>query len=345
MGKDYYQTLGVSKTADEKELKKAYRKLALKFHPDKNKDPGAEEKFKEIAEAYEVLSDESKRKIYDQYGEEGLKNGGPPPTQGFDFGPNASFQSFTFSNGDAFRTFTRVFGDDSSNGFPDMFANLSGFGGLNGQRFGGMNRNRFGGGFEEPMDFEFNNANKRQKVQDPPIEKELYVSLNDIYTGCMKKIKITRKVMDNQNNVSTEEKILKIDIRPGWKEGTKITFPQEGDSRPNRVPADIVFIVKDKPHDYFKRDKNNNLIYKANISLRDALCGGSTPVPLLDGQIKNINWNNVINPGDRRTFSGEGLPLPKMPIRRGDLIVEFNIIFPKNLSGASKEVIHRSLPA
>lgn len=73
MGKDYYKILGIAKTAAEDEIKKAYRKMALKFHPDKNKEPGAEEKFKEIAEAYEVLSDKKKRDVYDKYGEEGLK--------------------------------------------------------------------------------------------------------------------------------------------------------------------------------------------------------------------------------------------------------------------------------
>jgi DnaJ homolog subfamily B member 5 len=73
MGKDYYKALGIAKTATDDEIKKAYRKLALKFHPDKNKEPGAEEKFKEIAEAYEVLSDKKKRDVYDKYGEEGLK--------------------------------------------------------------------------------------------------------------------------------------------------------------------------------------------------------------------------------------------------------------------------------
>merc|ERR1712198_729133 len=77
MGKDYYKVLGVDKSADADTLKKAYRKLALKYHPDKNKDPGAEEKFKEISEAYEVLSDKEKRSTYDQYGEEGLKGGIP----------------------------------------------------------------------------------------------------------------------------------------------------------------------------------------------------------------------------------------------------------------------------
>ena len=344
MGKDYYQVLGVSKTADEKELKKAYRKLALKYHPDKNKEPGAEEKFKEIAEAYDVLSDESKRKIYNLYGEEGLKSGGPQPSEGFQQGPNGTYQTFTFSNGDAFKTFTRVFGNSGSNSFQDIFENLSGFGGMgdmNSQRFHRMGNSGFGGEFDEPMDFV---NHKRQKVQDPPIEKDLFVSLGDIFTGCSKKIKITKKVMDGSNHVRLEEKILNIEVKKGWKEGTKITFSREGDQRPDCVPADIVFIIKDKPHNYFKRDKNNNLIYKANISLRDALCGGDIPVPLLDGQFKHLSWHNVIQPGETKRFSGEGLPLPKMPIRRGDLIVEFNIIFPKNLSGASRDIIQRSLP-
>jgi len=107
MGKDYYQILGVSKGAADDEIKKAYRKLALKYHPDKNKSAGAEEKFKEVAEAYEVLSDKKKRDIYDKYGEDGLKGGAGS-------GNNANNYSYTF-HGDPRATFAQFFG--SSNPF------------------------------------------------------------------------------------------------------------------------------------------------------------------------------------------------------------------------------------
>lgn len=113
MGKDYYKILGVSRDASEQDLKKAYKKMALKYHPDKNKSPGAEEKFKDIAEAYEVLSDPQKREVFDKYGEEGLKGTGPAPgSANFqDFHMPEGFTTFTF-HGDPKATFSSVFGDE-----------------------------------------------------------------------------------------------------------------------------------------------------------------------------------------------------------------------------------------
>lgn len=111
MGKDYYKTLNVPRDASDDEIKKAYRKMALKYHPDKNKDPGAEEKFKEIAEAYEVLSDSQKRHVFDMYGEEGLKGQVPPSQHGASFNMPEGFTAFSF-HGDPRATFSRVFGDD-----------------------------------------------------------------------------------------------------------------------------------------------------------------------------------------------------------------------------------------
>ena len=108
MGKDYYKILNVSRDANAEEIKKAYRKLALKYHPDKNKSPGAEDKFKEVAEAYEALSDPQKREIYDRYGEEGLKAGGGAGDPG---GMPEGFSSFSF-NIDPNQTFRTVFGDE-----------------------------------------------------------------------------------------------------------------------------------------------------------------------------------------------------------------------------------------
>lgn len=123
MGKDYYSILGISKSATEDEIKKAYRKLALKYHPDKNKTPEAEEKFKLIAEAYEVLSDKKKRDIYDQFGEDGLKNGGSCSSSGFSQGAGPNF-TYTF-HGDPRATFAQFFGTD--NPF-DIFFNFGGLG-------------------------------------------------------------------------------------------------------------------------------------------------------------------------------------------------------------------------
>lgn len=349
--------LGVSKTADEDTLKKAYRKLALKYHPDKNKEPGATEKFKDISEAYEVLSDKEKRSIYDQYGEEGLKGGaagfGGPQGGSFDFGQNGGFQTFTFTSGDAFNTFSKTFGGDMGgfSGFEDLF---SGFTGRTARSNPSMNSFMFRGqNADEPMDFDnFDGGHhnsfhmpKRQKIQDPPVQKDLFVSLEDLAKGCTKKIRITRQVLSaDQQSMYADEKVLVIDIKKGWKEGTKITFAKEGDQKLGHVPSDITFTIRDKQHEYFTRDKNNNLIYKACVSLQDALCGGNIPIPTLRGKLVNISWTDVLQPGCTKRIVGEGLPLPKMPIRKGDLIVTFDINFPKYLPTATKELLRNAIP-
>ena len=275
MGKDYYKILGVPKDASEDQIKKGYRKMALKYHPDKNKSPNAEEKFKEISEAYDVLSDKDKRSVYDRYGEEGLKAGGGggggggahytyqgDPRQTFkmffgDDNPFESFFSFGGGPGGSRQTFTSFGGHGGPQQMEtdddDPFANFGRPGGFGG--FGGMNQGMSGG-------------SPRRKQQDSAIVKDLQVSLEDIYKGTTKKLKITRKVLNTDGrSVRTEDKILTIDVKPGWKAGTKITFPKEGDQTPNNVPADIVFVIKDKPHSIFTRD-GSDIKYKATISLK-----------------------------------------------------------------------------
>lgn len=109
----------------------------------------------------------------------------------------------------------------------------------------------------------------REKKKDPPVIHELKVSLEEVFSGCTKKMKISRKRLNPDGcTVRTEDKILTVNIKPGWKEGTKITFPKEGDETPTNIPADIVFVVKDKAHPVFRRD-GSNIIYPVRISLRD----------------------------------------------------------------------------
>jgi len=281
MGKDYYKILGVGKSATDEEIKKAYRKMALKYHPDKNKSPGAEEKFKEIAEAYDVLSDNEKRKMFDQFGEEGLK--GAPGAPG---GPSAgTYTSYTF-NGDPREMFRMFFGDGGDD---------DPFGGMMGGMFGGRNINggtskmffsTSGMSGPEQMDVDddpfggFTTSRSRsfrqrgQKRQDPTITRDLPLSLEDVLHGSTKKMKITRKVVsDDVQSVRSEEKILSIDVRPGWKAGTRITFTREGDQVPGSIPADIVFVVSDKPHPQFQRN-GCDIKYRAKIGLRE-VCNSS----------------------------------------------------------------------
>jgi len=178
MGKDYYAILNLSKNATDSDIKKAYRKLALKFHPDKNKDPGAEEKFKEISEAYEVLSDKEKRNVYDKFGEEGLKGGGVRSEGGFGSGPG--YRTYVYTSSDPRETFAKFFGNEDP--FADFLGGLGGFGFSGGTRGSRKSSNDFS--YFETGDFP---SQKKAKVQDPAIEKDLCVSLEDLKTGCTKK--------------------------------------------------------------------------------------------------------------------------------------------------------------
>uniref|UniRef100_T1D480 J domain-containing protein n=1 Tax=Psorophora albipes TaxID=869069 RepID=T1D480_9DIPT len=361
MGKDFYKVLGVSRTASDDEIKKAYRKLALKYHPDKNKSPQAEERFKEVAEAYEVLSDKKKRDVYDQYGEEGLKGGfggGPGGAGGASTDGTGSFQ-YTY-HGDPRATFAQFFG--TSDPFGVFFGNdgmgqnmfsyevggdqddLFGFGGGRGGG-GGM-----GGGFPGAFRSQSFNVHgggspsRKQKLQDPPIEHELYVTLEDINGGCQKKMKISKMVMSQDGSARKEEKILNINVKPGWKAGTKITFPKEGDQVPGKVPADIVFIIRDKPHPHFKRE-GSDIKYTAKVSLRQALCGTVIKVPTLSGELLTISTQGeVLKPNTVKRLQSRGLPFPKEPSRRGDLLVAFDIQFPNNLNQNAKDILSDLLP-
>ncbi|KAL1776105.1 hypothetical protein HispidOSU_000792 [Sigmodon hispidus] len=313
MGKDYYKILGIPSGANEDEIKKAYRKMALKYHPDKNKEPNAEEKFKEIAEAYDVLSDPKKRSLYDQYGEEGLKTGG-----GTSGGSSGSFH-YTF-HGDPHATFASFFG--GSNPFDIFFASSRSTRPFSGFDPDDMDVDEDEDPFGAFGRFGFNGLSRgprrapeplypRRKVQDPPVVHELRVSLEEIYHGSTKRMKITRRRLNpDGRTVRTEDKILHIVIKRGWKEGTKITFPKEGDATPDNIPADIVFVLKDKPHAHFRRD-GTNVLYSALISLKEALCGCTVNIPTIDGRVIPLPCNDVIKPGTVKRLRGEGLPFPK----------------------------------
>jgi len=339
MGKDYYKVLGVSRSAADDEIKKSYRKLALKYHPDKNQSEGAEEKFKEIGEAYDVLSDKSKKQTYDQYGEEGLKGGmGNQGTQGPNISGNGPNFKYTY-HGNPNDTFSKFFGKSSP------FESYFGEGGT--QNMNGP----------EEMDVDFSDIlgnsdtlrgftqygqrgqKRKQPIQDPTLEKDLLISLEDMMTGVAKKMKISRKVYSENGSVSKEDKVLKIDVKPGWKSGTKVTFAKEGDRVPGKIPADIAFIIRDKPHPIFVRE-GANINYTYKIPLREALCGTIVQVPTLDGKKLGINCKEeVIQPNTIKRLQGYGLPFHKEPQRKGDLIVNFDILFPDKLSQNSKNIL------
>lgn len=351
MGKDFYKILGIDKKATDDDIKKAYRKLALKYHPDKNKSPQAEERFKEIAEAYEVLSDKKKRDIFDQYGEDGLK-GGPPGQEGggpsggytyqFHGDPRATFAQF-FGSQNIFGTadpFGPFFGGGSGDGTEQVFMNIGGDEMFGGGGFGGNPMGAF-----RSQSFNAQAPTRKRQQQDPPIEHDLYVTLEEVDKGCTKKMKISRMSMAT-GTARKEEKVLSINVKPGWKAGTKITFPREGDQAPQKVPADIIFIIRDKPHSHFKRE-GSDLRYVAPVTLKQALCGTTVSVPTLQGDNVRIPINTqgeVIKPTTVKRISGRGLPYPKEPSRRGDLIVSFDIKFPDSVSPSLRNKLAELLP-
>lgn len=347
MGVDYYKILGVDKNAKDDDLKKAYRKLAMKWHPDKNPDnkKEAEAKFKQISEAYDVLSDPEKRAIYDQYGEEGLKGGVPPPDAG---GPGGA--SFFSSGGGptSFRFSTRSPDDIFAEffGFSSPFGGMGGGGGGSGMRgsrfssgiFGDDIFGSFGEGGGGGGSMNFQGAPRKA----PPIENKLPCTLEELYKGTTKKMKISREILDASGKTMTVEEILTIEIKPGWKKGTKITFPEKGNEQPGIIPADLVFIIDEKPHKVFTRD-GNDLVVTQKISLVEALTGYTIDLTTLDGRSLTIPINNVIHPGYEEVVPREGMPLPKDPSKKGNLRIKFDIKFPSRLTPEQKAGIKKLL--
>jgi DnaJ family protein B protein 13 len=317
MGVDYYAILNTTHSATNDDIKKAYRKLALKYHPERNKEDSAAEKFKQIAEAYDVLADNRKKAVFDQFGEEGLKQGVPEGTEHTE----AWTKGYTF-HGDAHKVFTEFFG--GTNPFSEWYDRRDGelemgFGGLHG---------------------------RGRKQQDAAIERDLYLTLEEIFHGCIKKMKISRRVMNEDGHTSSiRDKILTITVKPGWKSGTKITFPKEGDQGPNTVPADIVFILRDKPHPRFQR-VGNDLIYTATVQLGEALTGCNVVIQTLDNRELNISINEIVTFGYQKKVLEEGMKIsnPKSGAPAfGDLYIKFNIVFPQSLSPEKKHLIRSAL--
>lgn len=187
----------------------------------------------------------------------------------------------------------------------------------------------------------FNNYFVRYK--DPSTFYDLYATLEEIHKGATRKMKITRQRYNQQlNTYVRDEKLLEIQIKPGWKEGTKITFEGEGDeSDPNTMAGDIVFIIRDKPHALFERS-NSDLIHRVKLTIKQALLGTLINVPFLDSNKTpyQLRTNQeIITPQTEKRFLNEGLPFPKDPTRRGDLIVKFDILFPHMLNNEQRTLI------
>jgi curved DNA-binding protein len=244
--KDYYNALGVPKSASQKEIRSAYRKLAAKHHPDRNPDDaGAEEKFKEIGEAYAVLKDEEKRRFYDQYGAEAARSGFSPGAGG-GFSPGASGFSSTPGAGD----------------FSDFFQTL--FGGFGGGFSGDFSRQ---GGFS--TQFPSGTAASRSSFgfQPRPLEAELRVDLEDAYRGA-------------KQTISLEGRRLEVTLPQGSRDGSRLRLRGQGADG-----GDVLLTLRLLPHSRFKLS-GDDVRVSVDVPDHVAVLGGKVRVPTLDGDVE-----------------------------------------------------------
>lgn len=354
--RDYYEVLGVDKNASEDEIKKAYRKIAIKYHPDRN--PGnkeAEEKFKEAAEAYDVLHDAKKRQQYDQFG--------------FDApGGFGGFSSGGFSMDDIFSQFGSVFGDFFGGGSP-----------FGSQSRGGYTQRR---GSDLSMRVRLTlqeiatGTKKKFKVKKDVTCNHCHGSGAEGGSGSetcptchgqgvvMKTMRTILGVMQTQTDCPTchgegkviknkchecggsgvvkGEEVVEINIPAGVSDGMVLTVPGKGNAgKHNGGNGDIRVLIEEEPNDTFIRD-GQNLIYNLLLDFPTATLGGAIEIPTIDGTKVRIKIEPGTQPGKTLRLRGKGLPAVQGYSRGvGDLIVQVSIYVPKTLSREEREAIER----
>lgn len=320
--KDYYNILGVSRTATEKEIKSAYRKLARKYHPDVNPgDTSAEEKFKEVAEAYEVLSDKEKRKKYDKFGHLGdaWRHAGEG---GFDFGQGGGAQ-WRNVNPEA-----ADFGIDIN----DLLGGL----------FGGRTR---GGGFHR----------QQMATRGEDMQYEVEITLEEAYHGAERTLTlaaheecptchgtgaVNNKACPTCHGAGVVEraKTLTVKIPKGVKDGAKVRLAGKGGQGVNGgPPGDLFLIPRILPHPRFER-KEDDLYAEAPISFPDAALGAQIEVPTLTGGVVTVTVPPGTSSGQSLRLRGKGMPKLRSD-EYGDLYVKLRIMAPKHLTEREKELI------
>jgi molecular chaperone DnaJ len=306
--KDYYSLLNVSRSATADEIKKAYRKLAMQYHPDKNPgDKKAEEKFKEFSEAYEVLSDPKKREMYDQFGHAGAQGGfggaGGPFGSAGGFGGFGGGGSNTGQGQDPFQD---IFGDV----FSEIFG-ARGYGGGTGAGTGGPRR-------------------RQQKGSD--LRYTLNIAFEEAALGTEKVISFVR-----QRNGKDETAKLAVNVPAGVKEDQRLKLAGEGDSPAGGGPAgDLYVIIKIQDHPLFKRQEND-ILMDLPVTYTDAILGTSVEIPTLSGKAVIR-----IPPGTHtgQTFRLKGKGFPKIGgFGSGDMMVRLIVDTPERISNRQKELL------
>jgi len=299
--KDYYKILGIEKTSSEEEIKRAYRKLALKLHPDKN--PGnkaAEEKFKEINEAYEVLKDKDKRARYDQLGDSYSRwqqTGGAP----------GNFNWEQWATRTPGRRGTQVDMDDlfgSMGGFSDFFSSI----------FGGM-----GGGTGTRQ-------TTRRTRQPAAYEQAVQITLEEAYKGAARALQVDSRRLEGK-------------IPPGAKTGTKVRLAGVGPAGPDGQKSDIYLVIEVLPDKRFER-RGNDLLGEVTVDLYTAVLGGQERVPTLTSEVM-LTIPPGTQPGQKIRLTGRGMPDLRNPQSFGDMYVTVKVQLPRQLSAKQRELFEQ----
>jgi len=318
---DYYETLGVQRDASPDAIRGAYRKLARKYHPDLNKTSEAEERFKRVGEAYEVLSDPDKRKRYDALGADWKA--------GQDFTPPPGWEQFFTSarrrpagnNGFSFDMFSN-FGDSPFSGFSDFFETLFGGGDL-GTRAQGTGRRR-GGTRRGPA---FSGAGGQDQ------EAEITIGLEEAYRGCTKTL--TLESVSPVDGAKSQSRTLELRIPPGTNDGQKLRLRGQGGRGSGGAEAgDLYLRVNIAPHPLF-RLQEADLEIEAPVSPWEAALGARIEVPLLEGKA-SLRLQPGTQSGQRLRLRGKGYP--RRGGGQGDLYVRIRIEVPKDLSAREREL-------
>lgn len=353
MKKDYYEILGIPRNATEEEIKKAYRKLAIKYHPDKNPgDKTAEEKFKEINEAYEVLSDKEKRARYDQFGHAGV-------------GSSAASDGGFYGSGG-------INMDDIFSHFEDIFGGSFGFGGTGAR----STRTRRGGDVKIQIKLTLEEiatgVTKKIKIKKQVscdacggtgakngrmstcptckgsgvITKVQQTILGTMQTRstcptCAGTGRVLEEKCNKCNGIGTiwGEEIISFNIPAGVEDGMELSLRGKGHAAPQGgIPGDLIIQIQEAPHPHFKRE-GNNLIYHLFLNFADAALGTDVEIPTLDGKVK-IKIQPGIQSGKLLRLKGKGLPSVN-GYGKGDIIIDVNVYTPTNLTPEEKRILEQ----
>ena len=343
--RDYYDILGVDKSASSDEIKKAYRKVAIKFHPDKNPDdPSAEDKFKEAAEAYEILSDEEKKARYDRFGHQGMNGGG--------FGGGGAGMSME----DIFSQFGDIFGGGGGSPFESFF----GGGGRSRVRKGSNLRIKLKLSLEEIAHGTEKKIKVNRKVAaagvtfkscsacggSGQVRKVVNTMLGQmVSTNTCPSCQGSGQILDHRpagvdpSGLESKEEVIEIKIPAGVSEGMQLSMSGKGNEAPmGGVAGDLLILIEEKEDELLKRD-GNNIIFDLYVSFTDAALGTSREVPTIDGKVK-IKLDQGTQSGKILRLRGKGIK-DLNGYGKGDQLIHVNVWTPKELTKEERRLLEQ----